>query len=339
MASSVNYLCKTFVAKQVITLNNLKELVHYKKKRFFPTFHCVDDPKPIEFRLLFEFGAHDESHLSLFIGQSSPRNVYIVKCNFKVTNFKHELLKKNSFSDYHLLVAEGEGLAQAYGFPAMVPLEKIKACIDHSAPWELKIECDVTYKGKFKEYAQSVPSDDVILPESRCLSSDFLKMFESDINTDVTFRFDDKEIRAHKNILSARSTYFERLFGSRMKECSDQVISIIDCPYEEYLEMIKFLYTDLPPSKIDNIASTLLPIADKYIIPKLKYYCEASLNKNLDNLNLKEVLLLAHQYNCPGLKSACFSKIPDVKMVADWKELKDSGDLLLEYLQFLSNKQ
>merc|ERR1712136_365327 len=318
----------------------LTNMIEEKKQKHFHEMFCKEDPDQPKFNLYVKFS---KDSLGIFLRNKSKEKIFVVNyCITLVSNKKvndSNLLRKLEFTNHFLEPAGVDG--DDWGWTDTVTVSKLKECIVLNANWEVK-QCEFTYTGDYKEHIESAEPQDARM-EIQSLSSNLARMFESEIDADVTFSFKNKGrkknlIKAHKCILKVRSTYFERLFESGMKECSDQVIEIDDCPYEEYREMIKFLYTDLPPPNLDEIAASLLPIADKYMIPKLKLHCQKALKRTLNDENLKEVLLLAHQFNCPILKAACFAKIPNMKMVAGWKELKDCGDLLLEYLQYASNQ-
>jgi len=143
--------------------------------------------------------------------------------------------------------------------------------------------------------------------------------------------------KAHRIILSARSDYFKSMFNSGMVESlKNNPILIQECDPDMFKKILEFLYTDIPPEDIDQVAMDLLPLADQYLINTLKKHCAMSLKKNLNQENVKEVLLLAHTHHCPSLKFHCFKELP-LSLFNDWNEIKEHGDLAVEYLQFLSN--
>jgi len=334
MADFIKFGNRRYKVEQVVYLNGLEEMIEAKTKKDLEAFKSGDDPNPVKFHLNLHFGEED---LGVFVFNGSTRKIYIVRCCFtllskKLFNGSAKLLEY-TFEKHFL--EQFDKSNNNWGFPKFIEISELRECFDSNLPWEVKLKCEVTYTGELKEdvVSKQISSNDIL--ETQDLSRDFIALFETETDTDVVFSISEKEIKAHRLILKARSLYFKRLFDSGMKESTEKVIKVEDCPFEEYRDMIHFLYTDLPPKNIEKNASSLLPIADKYLIPKLKRYCEKSLKDHLTDENLKEFLLLSHQFNCPVLKEACFAKIPNFKVLSEWDELKDCGDLLMEYMKFL----
>lgn len=75
-------------------------------------------------------------------------------------------------------------------------------------------------------------------------SKDFKKLVNSQEFADIQFKVQDQTIYAHKNILSIRSIYFNRLFKSGMRESSDGIIHITDISYAGLIALLTFLYTN-----------------------------------------------------------------------------------------------
>ena len=81
------------------------------------------------------------------------------------------------------------------------------------------------------------------------LPSDLLHLYRSQDDTDVTFSFGSKELKAHKLILGARSDYFRRMFSTEMKENQTGVINIVDFDpevFEKLIFTIKWLLENNP---------------------------------------------------------------------------------------------
>ena len=62
-------------------------------------------------------------------------------------------------------------------------------------------------------------------------------------NTDIQFRFDDKLIHAHRNILSCRSSYFRALLLSDFKEKSQTTpIELTDVDHDTFSQILHYIY-------------------------------------------------------------------------------------------------
>jgi len=336
-ASSFSIIAKSYEASQVVSLNCLSTLIENKTIQKTPEFSSPDDPVPVKFRLVLSFGKMKEGYLSIYVKNQSKRRVHYKHYSFTMsTDVRLKQLQVNSPRVFESVdhVPE-DGKSHTWGFAEFYKLTYLENLKTPKQEWDIQIHFKIKYFGEFKETSKT--SKIKARYPLRKLSDDLLYRFTSEKDSDVSFLVNGKIVRAHRYILSARSDYFESMFHSGMAEASSDKIEIKNCEFNLFTTMIKFLYTDVPPDDIDEIATKLLPVADQFLILNLKYHCEKSLVENLNQENVKEVLLLAYQHNCPELKNCCFEELT-LSMFNDCSELKSYPDLALEYLQFLSNR-
>jgi len=170
------------------------------------------------------------------------------------------------------------------------------------------------------------------------LSSFFLELFKSRDHADVTFFVDGQEIKAHKCILSARSTYFRRMFSSGMIEDKTNEIRVEDCEPAVFREMLKFIYCDEPPERLDKYAQLLIPLADRYLLPELKKLCANFICSNLTVTTVSHWLGLAKSFNVTSLLEACFGLLVNEMTEEErWRVLLHN-DVGTEFLDFTSLK-
>jgi len=326
MASNVDIFAESYNASQVVSLNSISTLIKNKEKKVTPNFYSIDDPKPVEFCMVLDFGGVEEDFLSLSIVNKSTRkvNCEVIECTLSTDV---DMLR-SSYNEEKVIDPHKSRLCKK--FYKLVDLMKLKKS-QHK--WEIQTTLKIWYKGEFEIIKKMKEAD---AAPSRNLSTDLLKILSDAKNTDVSFIIDDQVLHAHRSILSARSDYFESMFESGMIEGNSKKVEIKECDYTLFKKMIQFLYTDVPPEDIVQIAPKLLPIADRYLMTSLKNHCVTALLESLNQNTVKDALLLAHHYNCPRLKSRCFEKLT-LSMFNDWDELKNCSDLAVEYLQFLSN--
>ena len=121
-------------------------------------------------------------------------------------------------------------------------------------------------------------------------------MMLSGDHSDVTINVKGEEFRLHRNILSARSIFFNSMFKSNMKESITGVVSIDDCESDIFRSFIHYVYT----GKVDKLSSEnvcgLHKVADKYQEKQLKEECLQFMMKNfsLDTFYDFTVLALKH---------------------------------------------
>ena len=161
-------------------------------------------------------------------------------------------------------------------------------------------------------------------------------LLETATLSDVTLAVGYKELKVHKNILSARSPVFRAMFQHDTKESKENRVVISDCEPDVVEAMLKFIYTgDVP--KLKEMAHDLFTIADKYQLQQLKKMCEGALLEELDVGNAADTLALAAMHNLVQLKKSCIrfitGHISEVMKTEGWGGLKavSACDLLAEF--------
>lgn len=179
-----------------------------------------------------------------------------------------------------------------------------------------------------------------LLPKLSPLNSikdDLRSLLQDGTLADVTIEAGGTEFKAHKAILAARSSVFHAMFEHKMEESLTSRIKIEDADKEAVKEMLTFMYTDEAPN-LSQMQHTLLSLADKYNLVKLKAMCERELYDSLATENVVDVLVLADQHNASQLKDACFRFIaghtPEVMKLHSWNNVKlQHKDLYIELLE------
>ena len=108
------------------------------------------------------------------------------------------------------------------------------------------------------------------------LSDDLANQFGDVKTSDVTFTVGDTIFPAHKWILQARLLYFRSMFSSQMLETATNQVKIDDTDPDSFRRMLMFLYSGRLPRYSPGVASSLLPLADKYGVEDLRDSCAAS---------------------------------------------------------------
>lgn len=137
-------------------------------------------------------------------------------------------------------------------------------------------------------------------------ASNFGQSFETmlfcDKFSDVTLIVEDKEIKAHKILLAARSPVFGAMFSNTMKENLESRVVIEDLSYDEVQELLRYIYTGKVP-KLQEQTQRLLMMSDKYDLTELKTLCEQALGANLTYHTAGEMLILADTYDAAQLRT------------------------------------
>jgi len=118
------------------------------------------------------------------------------------------------------------------------------------------------------------------------LSTDFIGLYTSGANSDVTFVFPDGEIRAHKMILTTRVPYFEKMFASGMKEALTNRVDITDADKKDFDVFLRYIYGGQLPDNLEmpTDVESQLNFAEKYDMPALVTDCLQKFGQYVSNL-------------------------------------------------------
>jgi len=205
----------------------------------------------------------------------------------------------------------------------------------------VSIHCKLEYEISNSTFS-SILSEPTVMNDTNPRSSgmqDLGKLFPNHPSSDVCFvTTDGQEFKAHKLILAARSPVFAGMFNVQMKENLLDRVDIQGIESNIFEALLRFIYTDqVDLVKVD--AKDILAAADRYLIPLLKFRCEAFLSESLTIKNCTEMLSLADLYNAQQLKKKTTDFIrlhkTEVRKTEGWKNLKQScPDIAFDILEF-----
>ncbi|EAZ16140.1 hypothetical protein OsJ_31586 [Oryza sativa Japonica Group] len=175
------------------------------------------------------------------------------------------------------------------------------------------IRCDIIVVDNYRaEDASSGAAGFVSVPPSN-LHSHLGDLLKNEKGTDVVFEVAGQRFTAHRCVLAARSPVFNaELFGMMMESdtTTNDAIQIGDMAAPVFKALLHFVYTDSLPETMeereDTMCEHLLVAADRYNLERLKLICEERLCKYIGIGTVMDILALADQHHCKGLKKACF---------------------------------
>jgi hypothetical protein len=167
------------------------------------------------------------------------------------------------------------------------------------------------------------------------MSANLLSMLEEEKCTDTTFIVDGKHIKAHSQILSARSEFFERELNGGLQESVSKVVNIHDTDFATFEVLLRYLYTDdfdvveavikkkiteemsetsgISASRIPNLRTTILQsilsVSHRYQVQRLRLWCEQQLCEYICKEEVCSLLCQAHLYEAKQLEKVCLSFI------------------------------
>ena len=193
--------------------------------------------------------------------------------------------------------------------------------------FEIFIDMDPT--SSLKQAQQSVLSHITHLWESKTLA-------------DVTFKCEEREIKAHTIIISSASPVLAAMFQNDFKEQQEKIAVIKETKADVFERLLCFIYTGCFDFEYKDM-SALLVAADMYNVDSLKEECEKCLAKNVTLEKATNYLILSYQHNAEKLLKATLKYMHHNSEAIcnrpDWKSVIDTyPDLCFIAVQFMVKK-
>ena len=111
---------------------------------------------------------------------------------------------------------------------------------------------------------------------------------------------DNIEIKAHRNVLSAVSPYFDILLRSNMRENRERIVRFEEISGSVLEDVLEFIYTGTVKVTQEN-AKELIAAGNYLIIPDLKTASGRFLEREMSHVNCISIFYLAEKYDCDEL--------------------------------------
>ena len=108
---------------------------------------------------------------------------------------------------------------------------------------------------------------------------------------------DEKELQAHRKVLSEASAFFEKLLNSDMKESKEGIVRLESV----MAATLEFIYTGHVQISTEDNARDLIVMADYLFLPTLKNLVEGILARNLNISNCMSTYYFSERYQCKEL--------------------------------------
>lgn len=134
---------------------------------------------------------------------------------------------------------------------------------------------------------------------------DVIKSYDSDvlINTD-----DGMVLKAHKSVLSMKSTVLQNMFTIDMEETASKSVDIIEFKGQVMEELLRFIYFG-NVHNIEQVDVELFKAAKVYEIAELPEICLKSITASVNHENVIDIVQLADVHGLDELFQLCCGKI------------------------------
>ena len=124
---------------------------------------------------------------------------------------------------------------------------------------------------------------------------------KQDYLCDITLvSIDNIEFKAHRNVLSAASPYFDKLLQSNMKENREGIVRLEEISGSVLKDVLEFIYSGTVDVTQEN-AEELIAAGNYLIIPGLKTASGRFLEREMSHINCISTFYLAEKYECDEL--------------------------------------
>lgn len=219
-----------------------------------------------------------------------------------------------------------------------LPLKSFDDCLKQEHNADVVVSCKLFVSTECRRWSNR------FTPPNRNpkIELDLVKLLDSGEFSDITVEASGLRIRAHKNILAARSEYFRAMLTHNTIEANSGHVKINDIKAQIMRAVLRFIYSgkinfestegegefeeELPcrgennqisDGNSDNVTDTktqefyqknsfvidLLKAADKCQLDDLKLDCELALCDRISPETAPDLLKLAHIYQAPNLKN------------------------------------
>lgn len=148
-------------------------------------------------------------------------------------------------------------------------------------------------------------------------------------------------IYAHRCLLMARSPVFQAMLSSGMLESRSNHIVIPDMEPAVMLEILRFIYTDVPPdvNTMSTIGVDLLSAALKYQVTLLGEHCQIFLASQLNVANVVDILVYADSIGATLLRKEAISFAANYGELLESRHFQEVPEEILDELHSAVEKQ
>ncbi|XP_074107862.1 speckle-type POZ protein B-like [Cotesia typhae] len=224
----------------------------------------------------------EKNYLSIFLRSLNTQRIIKTKAVYFIVTNKRERVNVYKFSKVY-------DAHQSLGYVKFILKSELLEKKKELAPYDtLTLGVELTVFDDYWTISTSPPFDHT----KRLITSDLKDLFETKMDTDVTFIVGEKKFPAHKLVLMVRSPVFRAMLSSS----KEHEINIPDTCPDMFDKLLEFIYTDRV-ADLDAVAEDLVELADKYQVRTLKQVCFEELCMSVNIENAARMILLADRLN------------------------------------------
>ena len=150
-------------------------------------------------------------------------------------------------------------------------------------------------------FSYSADNSEQVTPSQETLSAVFIPKDTLDQPCDIVLVVKDGEFKAHRQVLSEASPFFEKLLNNDMKESKEGVVRLEIFTESVMRNTLEFIYTGHVQILDEDDARDLVVIADYLFLQNLKSFAANVLLQKLNASNCISTFRFADGYHCEEL--------------------------------------
>jgi len=261
----------------------------------------------------------NKGNVGVFLANDNEEE-FTVSCEFKIGKTVRKYKR-------HKVAAKSD-----WGYRAFFTHEKCKEELKNGK-LEVKVEIEVFGKEE-NTLISGKGSNPVRIPDIKVN----LKIFEDKFLTDFSVVCNGKSFPCHKVFLAARSSVFQAMIESEMKESKEAAVKLDNFSDTVVENFVKYFYISQVDEEImKENAFSFLELGEKYDMAELKEVAEQNMIANLSKENMLNFFLAGELYKGVKIKAAAKTFLKqNMKSLMEqdgWKEALKERDLVFELFE------
>uniref|UniRef100_A0A914X684 Uncharacterized protein n=1 Tax=Plectus sambesii TaxID=2011161 RepID=A0A914X684_9BILA len=263
-----------------------------------------------------------------------------VFCNSSTAKYRAKFAVYNSRNE-EIATTIYTGTQQLHGYFEYIRRDLLVNHIQPQDELQLVLNLTITFDTVTKSSQATRTGQPECKPAE--IAKDLETLYKDGRLTDFTIVVGDKDLPAHRAVLSARSPMFAGMLEAHTDESKSGRVVIPDVDYEVMQELLFFMYSGRSPN-LPQMAPELLAAADRFQLPGLKDMADQVLRSNLMVDTVCRILVLADMHTARELKQDAIRFVAQnssqVIQTEGWSEMvKQHADLVTEVVSAISSEQ
>nr|pir hypothetical protein C07D10.2 - Caenorhabditis elegans [Caenorhabditis elegans] len=276
----------------------------------------------------------DFTFFQCFTNQATTTTTPTFRAKFKFTVF-NQRTEETPTTVY-------SGTQQLHGYFEYIRREVLVGHVQPADDLILCLTITITFDTvtKAAQNTRSVPPE---LPMPSDVTKDLENLYRSGKHADFTLVVEERELKAHKAILAARSPVFAAMMEPHTAEAQNSRAILRDIDYEVVQAILYYIYTGTCTNMGGN-ALDILAAAERFALPGLKNIAEVAMRNGLATETVCKNLAFAEMYGLvdfkkEAIKYICMNANAVINSEGFLRLSRQNPDLIVDIMTVLVNER